>query len=319
MTLAELLHPSSVGHFIVNHFGSRPLHIPGGAGRFGEMVEAGFDPWPGASNSRSLTLLTRDIERTLDAVVTTESIACAGERLCLEQDYFLFQADGDAVLRLWQSDQEESEAPAAVIDLSSGDVIYIPRGWWLSCAGSSGSSQRPAIGIRNPNGRDLLAWLFDRLKQHDFFDRDLPRFAAPAVQADYLTALRRTIAGACRVPGLFQLYTRSDSSFAPSRASIRPERDMDPSPESVVDFLARRRLYLWRPNRETFAFKFAGNDLHFPIDAAELIGFLEARSPVRLADFHDAFADEFDREDLTDFVADLARQGLVAIMRPTDE
>jgi hypothetical protein len=203
------------------------------------------------------------------------------------------------------------------VELAAGDALYLPRSWRAEPTRPVGAMRAVAIEVRQPNGRDLLRWMLRQFETNAFLDQDLPRLAPPGVQADYLTGLRRTLAGACRTPGLLSMYSLAASRHAPLREPLAPSA---PHPGSegggVIDFLPARRLAPWRPDPETIAFKFAGVETRCPIEAAELLAFLDQQAPVAMDRFCESFETEFERADLVAFVDDLTRRGLAAMIEP---
>jgi len=274
----DILVPHTIDGFLLDYFGRRSLHLRGDPARFAGVEAA---------------VLARDIERTLEARVTLEEAPDASH------DLLLLQLSGSAAF----------EAATLV----AGDALYLPRGSWQ--APESESSQL-AFAIHNPTGRDLLQWLFDHLKRHEYFQTDVPRFAAHGVQADYLTEMRRVVVRACRAPGMIELFNRyRNEAAAPRPCSASPFSGDTPASHLIV-MTAPRRLRLRRAAPDTVSIKSNGRVLRFPIEAAQLLHFLDDRAPVALSEFYAAFEPEFDREELNDFLAVLSGGGIAAVVPP---
>ncbi len=302
MTLVDLLRPLTVNQFLLHHFGSRPLHVTGDPERLATLAsDRREDAW---------RLLERDLERVLDARVEMipGAPALPHEAARAARDTILLLLAGTAQIRLWDREAGEPADGGRIQELSAGDWLYVPRDTWL--AGEVPGGAALSVTVANPTGHDLMAWLMRQITQHEFFARDLPRFAAPGEQADYLTEFRRTIVRMCRTPGLFLLYSSYASGVAPPRPPLRP-----PAPSgTTIDYLARHALRLWRTDAENIAVHFDGRTLALPVETAELLAFLEDRAPVSFETFVSTFAQDFDREELEELMGVLTREGLTAMI-----
>jgi hypothetical protein len=312
MTLAEILAPTPLGRFKLFHVGLRPLHAQGRADRLSALAPE--TPATGLALKR----LLRDMERELDAPTRLTDGAFDEGTAPLEADHFVLVLAGAASVTLIAPGAEPDAEPVEPmrIELAGGDVLYLPRSWRAEPMRPLGAIRSMAIEVRQPNGRDLLNWMLRQFEANPFLDQDLPRFAPPRVQAEYLTGLRRTLAQACRTPGLLPMYSQGAARHAPPREPLAPTSSLGSERGGVIDFLPARRLAPWRPDPETIAFKFAGVERRFPIEAAELLAFLDQEAPVAMDSFCDTFDSEFERADLVAFVDELTRHGLAAMIEP---
>ncbi len=121
--------------------------------------------------------------------------------------------------------------------IRSGDVLYIPRGWWHDARtqddeGKDGSgSLHLTCSVLPVTGLDFMEWLSGRLARHETFRRDLPHPTDGTGDAHY-AALRDLILGELQgdVGRKFRGYMRSTWSESP-RMSLGPCIDPWKSPD----------------------------------------------------------------------------------------
>ncbi|MGW8765926.1 cupin domain-containing protein [Streptomyces sp. NPDC055815] len=100
------------------------------------------------------------------------------------------------------------EQPLADLTLHSGDVLYVPRGWWHSVTADQGeASLHLTCGLAPHTGADLITWAADRLRASTTARTDLPLHASAEGQADYVAALRKELDTLFDTPGLLDAYT----------------------------------------------------------------------------------------------------------------
>ena len=326
MNTGDVFSPHTIPEFLVEYLGIRPLHISGRAGKFASLASRPGGWKPGDTDITELVdevcgpvmHLARDLEFSVEASIEARLFAGPVETTVHrgERDNLVLQIAGRSKLKLWDKSVERPTEAGCETPLEDGDAIYIPRGWWQASEAAPGPALRLSFIIGNPTGVDLLSWLFDRLKRHEYFGTDLPRFAAPASQADFLTGMRRVIMRACRTPGLMDLHAAYLGGVAP----VRPPSGMPWNRAVPVHYLlamaAPRRLRLRRGGKDFFVCKFSGNEYRFPLDAAQFFHFLQDETPVAISAFFETFQPEFDREDLDDFLSVLSREGIVTVVAP---
>ncbi|WP_438486823.1 cupin domain-containing protein [Streptomyces sp. S186] len=106
--------------------------------------------------------------------------------------------------------------PVAEIVLRSGDMLYLPRGWWHAVAATEGRSLHLTCGLKPTTGADLLSWLSDRLRVSDTVRANLPYFASPDERAAYLEALRKELTEALH-DGVIEEFVNARGSMDPGR------------------------------------------------------------------------------------------------------
>jgi ribosomal protein L16 Arg81 hydroxylase len=209
-----------------------------------------------------------------------------------------------------QSDCQVGDAPVWQGRLEAGQALYVPRGTSLS-AGSGGA--RIGFAIENPTGVDLLHWIVEHVQQNEAFQADIPRFADPATKADYVTGLRKVLARALRAPALLEGFRRAANLNAQPVHGERVPWTASAPEDRLISLLTPRKFRIKRANDETILLVAMGNRLGFPLDAAPLLHFLSDRAPVSIAEFYRTFAEEFDREELTEFLKALSDGGIIGL------
>ncbi len=337
MDFKTLLSPCPVGVFLDEHFGRRFLHVEGNAGKFSPLLPQDYaaqTKFPGAAERAGelhepLALLAENVERELEAPVHVKllRLTSAVELHRVERDVIVVQLIGAVHCAIHEeSDGAAREAPAWRSPVRSGDALYFPRGWWLAMHPLDSSAVQVHLEIENPTGADLLEWITGHVKQHPAFQADIPRFGDPAARWEYIQELRRTLAKMIRDPRLLEWYRRETNLKAPatSRLRVRPWSDGAPGTHQNI-LLAPRKPRIKRANLETLLLVTMGKRLALPVSAAPLLHYLCDRAPVTVDEFFLSFEKEFEREELSDFLAALSKEGVVGLcvpqtlqMRPTD-
>lgn len=179
-TLTELIAPHPVAEFFEDFFGIRPLAVHGAAGRFAPLAR---DP----------ARLARRLEYDLEAPVSVVDHPA-------DCDTIVLQTGGQSRWTLRRGDDTFEAA------LGDGSFLYVPRGWQQDFDGGSG---RLLLGIANPTGLDLLGWLIQQLRRDAAFQRDIPRFAGPAAEAEWHYGLTKTLGAAFGRVGLIERDRKS--------------------------------------------------------------------------------------------------------------
>ncbi|MFD8428547.1 JmjC domain-containing protein [Streptomyces coelicoflavus] len=113
-------------------------------------------------------------------------------------------------------------APGAVSwsgELTDGDVLYLPRGWWHTVRAVEGApSAHLTLGTRLPSAGDLLRRLLVHLVGvHGIVRQDLPRFADADRADGWYTDLRQVLTAAATEPGLLEKLAAELDAGAPVR------------------------------------------------------------------------------------------------------
>ena len=90
-------------------------------------------------------------------------------------------------------------------ELTDGDLLSLPRGWWHNVSPVAGPSVHLTLGARLPSAGDLLRRLMAHLAtEHAVLRHDLPRFAEPVDSARWFDELRQTLVKAVETPGVLE-------------------------------------------------------------------------------------------------------------------
>ncbi|WP_308356825.1 JmjC domain-containing protein [Streptomyces sp. ODS05-4] len=99
-----------------------------------------------------------------------------------------------------------ADEPAIELELTSGDVLHVPRGWWHLVTPVDEPSLHVTFGFTRRTGVHFLGWLADHLRGEAEFRRDLPHETAPESQAEHLARLRKILLGHLSDPGVLDRY-----------------------------------------------------------------------------------------------------------------
>jgi hypothetical protein len=103
----------------------------------------------------------------------------------------VFRPSGEAPLAHDElSERPPVDGPVWEGELTAGDVLYLPRGWWHAPRGMNEPSLHLTFALPLPTGLDVLDWLVQRVAQAPIARRDLPRFAVEAERHAYADALK---------------------------------------------------------------------------------------------------------------------------------
>ncbi len=352
VNLAGIFQPLTAAQFLVDYFGAAPVHVPGAADRFAFLESAhrnlaqanSAHTNPGHTNPAHTSPaqanparpnpacscgacavcspalgLALSLERDFEAPVHAERVenVDAAEPVRGERDAIVVQAAGETEWKVYgQEKAQASDEPTWSALLEPGGALYLPRGHWRSASPRDSHTVSWFFHIHNPTGAELLQWLTDKMKEHELFQADIPRFASPATQAAYLTKLRKTFGWSFRTPSLLEAYARRTARLAP----LHPVRGTAWSEclpaDHAIALTAPRNPRLFRADPETVYLTVEGKELFFPADAVPLLQYLLDKAPVEIAAFYRQFEGEFDREELVSFLKALSRDGVIAMLAP---
>jgi hypothetical protein len=89
--------------------------------------------------------------------------------------------------------------------LQSGDLLYIPRGWWHVATPLDEPTLHLTVGVNNLTGADLLTWFIDRLRAVENLRRDIPHWTGAAAYPAIANSLRDVLFEHWR-PGLIDEF-----------------------------------------------------------------------------------------------------------------
>jgi ribosomal protein L16 Arg81 hydroxylase len=164
-------------------------------------------------------------------------------------DVFVVQVHGKKAWRLWDPQFKKSRdaqyditaAPSEELELSPGDVLYIPRGEPHAAAVSGGESVHLTFGLDCLNGVDLLQQLNNAAGQDDFLRTDLPPPGAEAQLRDYEAELKLRLHRLVDALSIAAFLRSNDLNRPPLRqASIASSEE----PGDILRLTLRRRVPL---------------------------------------------------------------------------
>ena len=175
------------------------------------------------------------------------------------------------------------EHPHWVGELSSGDLLYIPRGWWHDAVALGEPTLHLTLGVRRAIGLDFVNHLLSRLGDYEIARADLPRFASPEEQRQYISTLRETIVTLFSEDSMSNYFRKVDSSV-PGRMRLSLPWGVTPNcqpiPKSVwVHWLPVRRIPLTE-TADTVVLESLGAKFTFKKAAGRIIQCLAERSPI---------------------------------------
>ena len=100
--------------------------------------------------------------------------------------------------------------------LNSGDLLYIPRGWWHVAVPVDAPTLHLTVGLHRVTGMDFVSWYADRLRSQSVIRKDLPILGTETEKNAYMKSLREAWEQAWE-PGLLDDYSRYVDSQARSR------------------------------------------------------------------------------------------------------
>jgi Cupin superfamily protein len=117
--------------------------------------------------------------------------------------------------------------------LEEGSLFHIPRGWWHVAYPVNDPSLHLTITVKSHTGHDMLRWVMETLKSSALIRGNLPLWASPEAQEEYVQSLKQLVTQAWP-PDLFgQFMDYLDSSASPRPqlrlpyAAIASELKMD--------------------------------------------------------------------------------------------
>jgi hypothetical protein len=168
-------------------------------------------------------------------------------------DVLVVQIHGTKSWRIWEStfknpversrDAKQDITGTASEErvLSSGDILYIPRGEPHVASVSGGASLHLTFGFDHLNGVDVLQRLNSAAGQDDFLRTDLPPLAAEAQLRDYERELKTRLHRLVDALDISAFLEDNDANRLPARqASLALSED----PGDVLRLTLRRRVPL---------------------------------------------------------------------------
>jgi len=282
-----------------------------------------------------LTRLCEELERTLETPVRINLYA--GWRSSRgfdlhwdDHDVFILQVSGrkhwethGTTTRFPDDQCENVERPTAGPTWSRvvepGDLLYIPRGCWHVAVPLEEPTLHLTVGFSNFTGVDLLRWISNRLRAQEVIRMDLPWFSNREVQIQHLTALRAAISEICSEPNLLETFRHTMNGTARTRCMFGlPETatpQILPDSDSFVIALTTSRPPIVELS-ETVDVSLGGKVFHYDAATRPLFDVLAKCEGRSVAAFRAELSDAYTTEQVTAFLADLVRHGIIVLQQP---
>ncbi|MDN3359245.1 cupin domain-containing protein [Actinomadura sp. DC4] len=213
---------------------------------------------------------------------------------------------------------EPPDVEPTVVNLTAGDVLYLPRGWWHGTVPTGEPSLHLTFGVTPATGIDLLAWLVDEMRHREEFREDLPRFR-PVELESHVAKLLRVFADQTGRSTVERFFTHRDT-FALARVpsampGIYNSQALPDGEDFDIDFCYPRAvLRVGADAVELFA---DGRRWTFALTAAPLLEQLTGHSRISMRELITRHADRLPAKTIRGLVSLLTVEGLVTIqVRP---
>jgi ribosomal protein L16 Arg81 hydroxylase len=239
----------------------------------------------------------------------------------------------------WKIYGPESEAPpssnngngvappsAPLFDaiLQPGEFLYLPRGWWHAAVAIAEPTLHLTVGCPQRTGADFLRWLHSELSAQPSFQQDLRRFASAEERREQTRQLRDELLAAWDDDALDRFFFMQDAVATPRPRFCFPwgatPAALPPTDEAQVRCTAPRAVTLRSaPGGDGIELWANGEKWLFARAAEPVLQPLLGGQPHSIAALCAKAADTLDREQVREFLGELLRTGLVAIVAVPDE
>jgi ribosomal protein L16 Arg81 hydroxylase len=250
-----------------------------------------------------------------------------------DHDVFILQVHGTKLWKIYGEAQErypvgagraskEFSPPGVIWEqcLSPGDVLYIPRGWWHFAEPRNEATIHLTVGLHHPTGADLLGWLSERLEQFEGFRMDVPRFSS-ADQANYINSIREIILKELADSNLIGRFFEELNAKASPRSWFglpwtAAANGIPVNSESRLILATPRPLDIRSgTSPDEVEVRFNGKIYTFDKTAVPLLNSIATEDGcLSVAAFYKRWTGTIEEEDLGEFLADLARSGIVTFV-----
>lgn len=283
------------------------------------------------------TILCSTLERTLEMPV--RATMYAGWRSTKgfdihsdDHDVFILQIAGRKHWKLYGNPDQSGRTPLDRREtplgsqwegiLNDGDLLYIPRGIPHVAVPCNEPTLHLTIGLHSMTGLDLVRWAVEQIKNDQLLARAIPRFQSLDNRKAYVEDLKAALISACNAPHLMERYFQDLNLYARPRPvfalpwSATPDI-LPPSDASTIVLCLPRKLQLRNGGEGELMLDFDRKTLSFEGATIKLFEYLENHDSVTLKDFYEAHERDFDRKELVEFIADLAKEGVIIVSATT--
>jgi hypothetical protein len=245
-----------------------------------------------------------------------------------DHDVFILQVDGRKRWVVYgptiphplpgDSKEQKPEGPPLWDQvLNTGDVLYIPRGFWHVAFPLDEPTLHLTVGVHNRTGLDLARWVTERMRASETFRKDLPLLASEESRSAYLVQLRNELLAQLNDDLLNRYFQEIDAdTTARARFSLpwSPTLEVLPEdPQTLLRWLAPRPLEL-RAENGVIEFCSQKKRWRFSADAFIILERLETKRTCSVAELCEVAGPTLTRETVRIFLQELIMNGLLAIV-----
>jgi ribosomal protein L16 Arg81 hydroxylase len=201
--------------------------------------------------------------------------------------------------------------------LETGDLLYIPRGFWHVAYPLNEPTLHLTVGVHNRAGLDLLSWLVNRMRSREIVRQDLPRFASRETIQAHLMRMRGELLSEWDDDILSRYFADLDASaMSRPRLSLAcAPVDSLPAGNMLVRLLAPRPLDL-KVESGVVSFSSQKKNWRLAVEAQPVLRHLDQHRVCTVAELCEVAKSEIDERRVRMFLKELLMNGLVAIVEP---
>jgi len=199
--------------------------------------------------------------------------------------------------------------------LETGDLLYIPRGFWHVAYPLNEPTLHLTVGVHNRAGLDLMRWLVNRLRSREIFRQDLPRFASRETIQAHLMQMREELLSEWGDDILNRYFADLDeSAISRPRLSLAcAPLDSLPAGDMLVRLLAPRPLDL-KVESGVVRFSSQKKEWRLAVEAWPILRHLDQHRVCTVSELCEVAKSEVDERRVRIFLKELLMNGLVAIV-----
>lgn len=285
-----------------------------------------------------ITALVEALERTIGESIEVSAFVSWGETNGLQMhwddhDVLVLQVHGQKQWTVYPSTRpypvtgETKLTPAPTSDpvwdgrLESGDLLYIPRGWWHAVNPVNEPTLHLSFCFLRRTGLDVMKWLTTQLQGSANFRQDVPRFASEAEQAEHWNKLKSDLLYAMERMSVQDYLAAHDAQARPRPYLSLPWAGtpdaLPPTDDFTIRLTVPRTLALHQTeDGKHIEITANGNEWRMSIEAQPLLQFLAERGTCTLQELY-AITRSLSRDAVREFVGHLLLEGLVAVISDT--
>ncbi|WP_324784290.1 JmjC domain-containing protein [Streptomyces sp. H51] len=226
--------------------------------------------------------------------------------------------DGDAVSQLDRAPEHLEETV-----LGSGDLLYMPRGWWHRVTPAGGWSVHLTVAFHRRTAMDLAHWFVDTLSKDEFFRSDVPqRWESDQAVDAYLAQLVSSVQRHARQPDLLRRFLSSTEQVQPFRQVFHLPRvgaeDLEVAEAGRVSWQAPLAAVATEENGITVVA--GGREYRYPASYGPVIDALVGGGTKAVAEVCRLVAPAgLTTDDVRTAVAEMALAGLIRVEGPSED